>query len=189
MGMALFWPPGHLHREFQLYRTITFFPHSKSLCHLCSQKWILFLSEIEFMVGGICLIVNFRGYFLLCSQSTPVEPITFPWHTADWGTLVRRVYKDGKKQEILESRTCARGASRVGLHHHLALICSFFSWLLQITISLILKPEASIMGLMSTNTQNNRKHNYFAHRSTNSASPHRHAALWRDARRFPMLEL
>lgn len=25
MGMALFWPPGHLHREFQLYRTITFF--------------------------------------------------------------------------------------------------------------------------------------------------------------------
>lgn len=78
---------------------------------------------------------------------------------------------------------------RVGLHHHLALICSFFSWLLQITISLILKPEASIMGLMSTNTQNNRKHNYFAHRSTNSASPHRHAALWRDARRFPMLEL
>lgn len=138
-------------------------------------KWILFLSEIEFMVGGICLIVNFRGYFLLCSQSTPDEPITLPWHRADWGTLVRWVYKDGKKQEILDSRTCARGAGRVGLNHHLPPICSFFSWLLQTTISLILKPEASIMGLTSTNMQNNRKHNCFPHRSTNSASPCRHA--------------
>lgn len=49
------------------------------------------------------------------------------------------------------------GAGRVGLNHYLPQICAFFSRLLLINISLILKLDASIMGLTSIDIQNNRK--------------------------------
>lgn len=62
----------------------------------------------------------------------------------------------------------------------------FFSWLLLININLILKPEASIMGLASATADNNR--NCFPSRSTDS-SPRwfcrgRRAVLQGDATRF-----
>lgn len=88
----------------------------------------MLLLQTEFLVGGINLIVNFRGYFLSHSESMPAQANTFPCHRTDWSSfpLTCAAVSVGRceEAEIGKSLMCVGKAGRVGLNHHLPQICA-----------------------------------------------------------------
>lgn len=104
----------------------------------------------------------------------PAQPNTFPCHGADWSSFQPtweaadivsfqgcEEWRDTAKFDV-----CWQRWSKSPFTTNLRL----FSRLVLINISLILKLDASIMGLMSIDRQNNTKQNCFPHRGTKSAS-------------------
>lgn len=134
----------------------------------------MLLLQTEFLVGGINLIVNFRGYFLSHSESMPAQANTFPCHRTDWSSfpLTCAAVSSGRCEEARNREkfdVCWKSWQGWSKSPFTTNLC-FFGRFLLINISLIPKLDASIRGLMSMDRQSSRKQICSPQRGTKSAS-------------------